>query len=109
MKNLITFCLLLGACGAQAASFDCTKAKAADEKTICAQRQLNDKDVEMSTKYRFLKGLFAMGARGAMQDDQQAWLKQRQACGTNRACLNTRYDERLKQLDITYAHINKPL
>ena len=31
-----------------AASFDCSKAEAADEKAICADHQLNDADVEMS-------------------------------------------------------------
>ncbi|VTL96972.1 Uncharacterized protein conserved in bacteria, putative lipoprotein [Pseudomonas aeruginosa] len=45
---------------AHAASFDCEKATRADEKAICANRALNDQDVEMSVKYRFLRGLFAM-------------------------------------------------
>nr|VUD23334.1 putative secreted protein [Salmonella sp. NCTC 7297] len=56
----------------QCASFDCQKAQAADEKTICAHLALNDKDVEMHAKYQFLKGLFAMGRRGALQDAQQS-------------------------------------
>ena len=30
----------------------------------------------MSVKYHFLRGLFAMGGRGAMQDRQQDWLRQ---------------------------------
>ncbi len=34
-------------------------------KRLSAHLTLNDKDVEMHTKYQFLKGLFAMGSRGA--------------------------------------------
>lgn len=94
---------------AQAASFSCEKPQHADEKTICAHRDLNDKDVEMATQYRFLKGLFAMGGRGAFQDQQQAWLKQRRACATDTRCLNQRYDERLKQMADVYGRINRPL
>lgn len=108
--KVITALLLTGlACEASAASFACNKVKAADEKTICAQRDLNDKDVELNTKYVFLKGLFAMGARGDLQDSQRAWLKSRQQCGSDKACLTKRYDERLQQLDDIYGRINKPL
>jgi hypothetical protein len=40
---------------AGAASFDCAKAEAADEKAICADRQLNDEDVEMAGTWRTSK------------------------------------------------------
>lgn len=91
------------------ASFDCQKATQADEKTICANRSLNDMDVEMATKYQFLQGLFPMGTRGAMQDAQQVWLKSRQKCGSDTDCLAKSYESRLQQLDEIYAGINKPL
>lgn len=109
MKRLLITFALLTPLLVNAASFDCQKAKAADEKTICAHLALNDKDVEMHTKYQFLKGLFAMGSRGALQDAQRSWLKQRQQCKTDAACLTKAYNERLKQLDALYDHINKPL
>ncbi len=109
MKFTLALLLISCAIGAHAASFDCDKARAADEKAICASRDLNDKDVAMATQYRLLKGLFAMGGQGAMQDQQQAWLKSRQACGGDVACLNQRYDERLKQLDTIYQRIDRPL
>jgi uncharacterized protein len=82
----------------QAASFDCAKAEAADEKAICADRQLNDADVEMSVLYTQLKPLLGMGARGDMEDEQAAWLKRRAACGADRACLVKAYQERVQQL-----------
>lgn len=109
MKRLVLTLALLAPLAAGAASFDCQKAKAADEKAICTHLSLNDKDVEMSTKYQFLKGLFAMGGRGAIQDAQQSWLKTRRQCGGNVTCLTKAYDRRLQQLDAMYDNINKPL
>lgn len=83
---------------AQAASFDCSKAQTADEKTICVDQALNDQDVEMSALYTQLKPLLGMGARGDMEDAQVAWLKRREACGDNHACLSKAYEDRLLQL-----------
>ncbi|MBM1172236.1 DUF1311 domain-containing protein [Microvirga arabica] len=83
---------------AAAASFDCSKAEAADEKAICADHQLNDADVEMAVLYTQLKPLLGMGARGDMEDEQAAWLERRAACGADRACLGKVYQERVQQL-----------
>ncbi len=83
---------------ATAASFDCSKAEAADERAVCADRQLNDEDVEMAVLYTQLKPLLGMGARGDMEDEQAAWLEQRAACGADRACLGKAYQERIQQL-----------
>lgn len=109
MRKTFVGCLLMLALPAWGASFDCQKATTTDEKAICANRTLNDKDVEMATTYRLLTGLFAMGARGAMQDQQRQWLTSRHQCGADVPCLNRRYDERLRQLDAIYGRINKPL
>ena len=83
---------------AWAASFGCSKAEAADEKAVCADRQLSDEDVEMAVLYTQLKPLLGMGARGDMEDEQAAWLKRRGACGTDRVCLGRAYQERIQQL-----------
>lgn len=47
-------------------SFDCEKVEWVDEKVICVNWVLNDKDVEMSVKYYFFCGLFVMGGCGVM-------------------------------------------
>ncbi|PHM50275.1 lysozyme inhibitor LprI family protein [Xenorhabdus miraniensis] len=107
MKH-IYFMLLVLSPLSFAASFDCAKAKAPDEKAICSNPKLNDLDVEMSVKYHFLKGLFTMGVSGDMYDDQTAWLKQRQKCKGNTACLLQSYHQRINQLDTLYNSINKP-
>ena len=82
----------------QAASFDCAKAGAADEKAICADRKLNEADMEMSVLYTQLKPLLGMGARGDMEDEQAAWLKRRAGCGIDQACLMKAYADRVEQL-----------
>ncbi len=82
----------------RAASFDCGKAQTADEKAVCADRALNDQDVEMSVLYTQLKPLLGMGARGDMEDEQVAWLKRRESCGGDHGCLNKAYEDRVLQL-----------
>jgi len=95
---------------ASAASFDCDRPDlAADEKVICDTRTLNDADVKMVTTFDLLAGLMAMGNRDKMHEEQSAWLKKRQTCGEDVACIRAAYDERLKQLDEAYKSINRPL
>lgn len=84
---------------AQAASFDCGRARAPDEKAVCADRPLNDKDVRMSVLYEVNKRTLAMGGRGALMDAQQRWLRDRRSCAANRACLTRAYDRRLGELE----------
>ncbi|GES51845.1 hypothetical protein Rhsp01_46940 [Rhizobium sp. NBRC 114257] len=106
-----TFLVSLGMAGtSRAASFDCEAQNLKpDEKTICDVRALNDADVKMVTTFDLLSGLLAMGARGTMQDQQTEWLKKRQACEADVACLKASYEERLKVLNDTYKQINRPL
>jgi len=80
---------------AGAASFDCSKAKAPDEKAVCADREMDDQDVEMAVLYTRLKQLVAAGTRGDLEASQTAWLKRREACGDDRACLSKAYADRL--------------
>ena len=95
---------------AHAASFDCDAEELKpDEKAICDNRELNDADVKMVTTFDLLSGLLAMGTRGTLQDEQTAWLKKRQDCQADAACIKAAYDERMKQLDETYKNINRPL
>lgn len=95
---------------AQAASFDCGKKElAADEKVICEDRALNDLDVKMVTTFDILTGLVPMGNRDTLRDEQSAWLKKRQACEADAACIRSSYEERLKQLDAAYKSLIRPL
>ncbi len=90
--------LALSGGGAVAASFNCARARAADEKAICADRTLNDQDVRMALLFDISRHLVAMGRRGMLQDEQTDWLKGRRQCGANRQCLAAAYDHRIKRL-----------
>jgi uncharacterized protein len=98
MRLALLAAVALGSVPTLAASFDCSRAHQPDEKAICASRQLSEMDVEMSVRYEMLTGLVAMGTRGDMQDEQQAWLKSRKACGGNQSCLATAYRQRIDAL-----------
>jgi uncharacterized protein len=100
-------CLVLLASPGNAASFDCAKAASADEKAVCSDREMDDQDVEMSVLYNRLKQLVAMGARGELETSQTAWLKRREACGSDRACLSKAYADRLFQLRMSFDELAK--
>lgn len=88
-----------------AASFDCNRARLPDEKAVCASRQLSELDVEMAVRYQTLTGLVAMGTRGNMQDEQQAWLDVRKKCGARLSCLVDAYRHRIQTLKDEYSHL----
>jgi len=87
---------------AMAASFNCAKASTADEKAICDSATLSDLDTQMATLYGVRMQIpMLMGARGAAQDEQKAWLAQRGQCGGNNACLTQFYQQRIAALNQT--------
>ncbi len=99
-----TIALIAGAVPAAAASFDCGKARTADEKAICADRTLSDLDTQMATLYGVRMQIpMLMGARGAAQDEQRAWLTERAACGDDGTCLRQVYQQRIVELNQTIA------
>jgi uncharacterized protein len=99
----LILCAIFLSVPAEAASFDCTKARGADERAVCASRPLSEMDVEMAVRYQTLAGLVAMGTRGDMGDAQKAFLNQRRKCGANNACLTALYPARIATLKSDYA------
>ncbi|MCJ2011149.1 lysozyme inhibitor LprI family protein [Methylobacterium sp. J-076] len=83
---------------AQAASFPCDRAEAPDEKAVCAHLPLNDRDVEMATRFEILKAVLPMGGQAKLREDQETWLADRRTCGADVECLRTAYDARLTVL-----------
>lgn len=102
MRRILTlagFALAVGLGGqAQAASFPCSAAATASEKTICATPALNDQDVTMSVYYGIAQQLVAMGERQQIMSDQTAWLASRQACGASVSCIASAYTSRITTL-----------
>ena len=88
----------LSAPPAGAASFNCAKSRTLDEKTICAERSLNDQDVRMALMLDISRHFVAMGRRGQLDDEQTDWLRGRKACGANKQCLAAAYAHRIERL-----------
>ncbi|MGY2279121.1 lysozyme inhibitor LprI family protein [Pseudomonas monsensis] len=81
-----------------AASFDCERASAADEKAICANRALNDMDVSMALLYKLDRRFLPMGGRDALIGQQRAWRKKRSQCAADVKCLTDIYQQRIQVL-----------
>jgi len=105
LSSLISVAALGAACvslsaPAEAASFDCARARAADERAICGNRALEDRDVKMATLYGVNRQLAGgMGALGAIQDRQREWLGERARCGGGSTCIRMAYDRRIAELE----------
>ncbi len=93
------FALIAAAAPAAAASFDCNRAATPDELAVCSGSVLSNLDVEMATLYGVRMQIpMMMGARGAAQDEQRAWLAQRHACGGDVPCIVQSYQQRIAEL-----------
>jgi uncharacterized protein len=95
----------VAATAAHAASFDCARAEAPDEKAICATPALNDADVRMNTMFDMEAELVAMGARDTLRATQKTWLASRSACMADVECLGAAYARRLAELQKVFKDI----
>lgn len=72
-------------------SFDCARAKAASERAICASTVLPALDLRVARAYaeagRVLGGELGTWAEGRLRADQRSWLRRRDRCGADVACL----------------------
>ena len=84
-----------------AASFDCNKAKAEDERAICQHAELSRLDETLSAAYQATaKPLAPYPARlKAFKQNQQDWVKDRARCGDAVACLKQEYTRRISWLN----------
>jgi uncharacterized protein len=99
---LLLFSPIFMAFPVNAASFDCSRARAVDEHAVCASRTLSESDVEMAVRFEMLAGLVAMGTRGDMGDAQRVFLASRRRCGSDARCLSALYHERIAVLKREY-------
>jgi uncharacterized protein len=84
---------------AEAASFDCNRARTPDEKAVCRNAGLSELDSEMAALwYSYKRFPFLMGASGVRQDDARQFLADRRQCGANVSCLRRVYQARIKAL-----------
>ena len=97
---------------AHAASFDCTKAKTASEKAICASPQLSAADDQMAAAYKAWLAAAQPSWAAGIRENQIVWLRFRDAscpaggAGSSIAsCLSDLYKERIDELQGMVQHI----
>lgn len=61
-------------------SFDCARARAWDERQICAQADLSELDRRIAAAWRSATERASPDARARLQAEQRAWLAERRAC-----------------------------
>ena len=88
--------LMFGLSQAEAASFDCSRAKSRIENMICRTDNVSALDEELSRRY---KQLAAQADASALKADQLAWMRARDQC-KDAACLAESYQARLKFLSV---------
>lgn len=83
-----------------APSFDCSKASSPAEKTICSSLQLASFDRSVNASYQLARDDTKEGGDSLpeLAATQRAWLRKRNACGTDAACLLTTMKQRLEEL-----------
>ena len=79
---------------ANAASFDCKKAKSEVEKMICADAELSILDEHLSDLYRnILKSTAKPEDQDRIRREQKLWLRERDKCFTA-PCVASQYNDR---------------
>ncbi len=84
--------------GARAQSFNCRYAKSPDEVLICQDRRLAALDERMSSIFFRVRNRLFGQRRADLEADQAAWLRERMACGRDRACIEDAYLRRIQEL-----------
>ena len=103
-RGLAVLGLLVVAAPSHAADYapiDCGKASSSAERAICRSYSLGQAEARMATLYGVVTSLVAMGQRADIGDAQRTWLKERNACGDDGACIARAYQSRIAALSAT--------
>lgn len=79
-------------------SFNCAKARSADEIAICNDGVLAAKDRQLSALYSGVLTRLDLDSQQRLAAAQKVWLQQRGQCGASVACIAGAYDGRIRQL-----------
>lgn len=80
-------------------SFDCAKARKADEKAVCSDAALAAKDARLSDVFNLYRRRLSPAADKQLLAAQAVWLAQRGQCQSNIACVGRAYDQRIRQIE----------
>lgn len=103
----LCFALIPPAEAADYAPLNCAKAGSSAERAICSDYGLGQQEARVATLFEITISLVAMGQRGEIQDQQRAFLKEREACTSSIPCLRNAYEARDKQLEAVLAQIRQ--
>jgi uncharacterized protein len=81
----------------QASSFDCSTANNKTEKAVCGDPQISLLDEKLGKLWH--STLASVPDAKALKADQRQWLRSRNACGDQTACLRREYLMRLSELE----------
>lgn len=95
MAWIVVGWLVLGGM-AQAASFDCGKARTKVEKLICDNAEISKLDDELAERYKL--ALQDKSRTASIRKAQKQWIKGRNGCA-DVGCIKRTYEERLSSLD----------
>jgi uncharacterized protein len=90
---------------AEYSPIECDRASDAAQRAICRDYALGQAEARMATLYGVLSSLVAMGQRSNLQDTQREWLRARDSCRDDRACLANAYASRIQELNAMVADI----
>jgi uncharacterized protein len=102
--GLVGLSLLAASVPARAADYapiDCSKASSPAARTICRSYPLGQAEARMATLFGVVMSLVAMGQRADIGDAQRKWLKERDACGDDGACIARAYQSHNAALSAT--------
>lgn len=83
---------------AEAQSFNCRYARAADEIAICDDGQLSRLDERMSRIFFEVRDSLPGRERARLEIDQEGWLSTRRSCGRDAECIEDAYRDRIREL-----------
>ncbi|MEO8421597.1 MAG: caspase family protein [Hyphomicrobium sp.] len=81
-----------------APSFNCAENKGAAEQAICSSPRLSGLDVEMANLFGLVRGRMTNQQGLALRNSQRDWIKKRDSCGWDAACIEALYARRIQQL-----------
>lgn len=84
--------------GGQAQSFNCAKARAADEIVICKDSELSRLDDQMSALYFSVRDRSPGPVRAELEAGQADWIASRRVCGRDQRCIRAAYMVRIAEL-----------
>ncbi|RWP27776.1 ATP-dependent Clp protease proteolytic subunit [Mesorhizobium sp.] len=84
--------------GIHGPSYACSKATTPSELAMCDDESIWAKDRAMNSIYFWIRDNVEPELRKRILGVQRIWLTDRNACGANKECLNSVYDQRLQEL-----------